>query len=115
VADITLNPADGGPCHNMPGVPSMDGRRPYPENPDRYRLCFGTFADDNMPQEDNYLPLLEESRFCAPCHPATFWGVSIYNSFGEWLDRPYCDPAFPARAVANNATCRRRRSWMGSG
>jgi hypothetical protein len=94
VADVTLNPATGRPYPNRPGVLSMDVRRPYPEDPDRYQLFFGTFDDDNVPEEDTYLPLLEESRWCAPCHLATFWDVPIYNSFGEWLDSPYSDPAF---------------------
>jgi hypothetical protein len=70
----------------------MDIRRPFPEDPERFQLFFGTFDDDNVPEEDTYLPLIEKSEFCAPCHFASFWGVVVYNSFGEWLDSPYSDP-----------------------
>jgi len=93
IADVRLNPETGLPYPNMPGVLSMDIRRPFPEDEDRYQLFFGTFNDDNVPQEDTYLPLIEQSRFCAPCHFGVFWDTVIYNSFGEWLDSPYSDPA----------------------
>jgi hypothetical protein len=72
----------------------LDVRRPFPEDKDRYQLFFGTFDDDNVPQEDTNLPLLRESRFCAPCHSGVFWNTVIYNSFGEWLASPYSDPQF---------------------
>jgi hypothetical protein len=94
VADITLNPADGLPFANMPGVMSMDVRRPFPDDPERYQLFFGTFDDDNVPEEDTYLPLIETSQFCAPCHFGVFWDSVVYNSFGEWLESPYSNPAF---------------------
>ncbi len=94
VADITLNPETGLPFENMPGVLSMDVRRPFPDDPERYQLFFGTFDDDNVPEEDTYLPLIEQSQFCAPCHFGVFWDTLIYNSFGEWLESPYSDPAF---------------------
>jgi hypothetical protein len=94
VAEVILDPATGSPYPNMPGVLSMDVRRPFPEDPDRYQLFFGTFDDDNVPEEDTYLPLIEESRWCAPCHSATFWEVPIYTSFDEWLDSPYSDPSY---------------------
>jgi hypothetical protein len=94
VAGVTLDPITGRPYPNMPGVLSMDVRRPFPDDPDRYQLFFGTFDDDNVPEEDTYLPLIEESQWCAPCHQASFWGVPIYSSFGEWLDSPYSDPNF---------------------
>jgi hypothetical protein len=93
-ADIRLNPDTGLPYPNMPGVLSMDIRRPFPEDPDRYQLFFGTFDDDNVPMEDTYLPLIEESAFCAPCHFGVFWDTVVYNSYGEWLDSPYGDPSF---------------------
>ncbi len=92
IADVTLDPASGLPYANMPGVLSMDIRRPFTDDPERYQLFFGTFDDDNVPEEDTYLPLIERSEYCAPCHFAEFWGVPIYNSFGEWLDSPYSDP-----------------------
>jgi mono/diheme cytochrome c family protein len=92
VADVRLNSDSGMPFPNMPGVLSMDIRRPFPEDPHRYQLFFGTFDDDNVPEEDTYLPLLESSQFCAPCHFGVFWETVIYNSFGEWLESPYSDP-----------------------
>jgi len=94
VADVSLNPASGLPFPNMPGVLSMDIRRPFPDDPERYQLFFGTFDDDNVPEEDTYLPLIQESQFCAPCHFGVFWDTVIYNSFGEWLASPYADPIF---------------------
>ena len=51
VADVYLNPATGLPYENMPGVLSMDVRRPFTES-ERYQLFFGTFDDDNVPEED---------------------------------------------------------------
>jgi hypothetical protein len=71
----------------------MDIRRPFPADPQRYQLFFGTFDDDNVPEEDTNLPLLKESAYCAPCHFAEFWGVTVYNSYGEWLESPYSDLA----------------------
>jgi hypothetical protein len=88
VADVYLNPATGLPYENMPGAISMEVRRPFPET-ERYQLFFGTFDDDNVPEEDTRLPLLEKSRFCAPCHQFSFWGTPIYQSFREWLESPY--------------------------
>jgi len=94
VAEVTLDPETGLPYANMPGVLSMDIRRPFPEDADRYQLFFGTFDDDNVPMEDTYLPLIAESSYCAPCHYGGFWDTVVYNSFGEWLDSPYSDPSF---------------------
>ena len=88
VADLYLNPATGLPYENAPGVLSMDVRRPYPES-ERFQLFFGTFDDDNVPEEDTYLPLIETSQFCAPCHQFSMWGTPIYQSFKEWLESPY--------------------------
>jgi hypothetical protein len=88
VASVYLDPATGLPYDNMPGAVSMEVRRPFPET-ERYQLFFGTFDDDNVPEEDTYLPLLEKSQFCAPCHQFSFWGTPIYQSFREWLDSPY--------------------------
>jgi len=92
VADVYINEATGLPYENMPGVLSSDVRRPFTDDPERPNLAFGTFDDPNVPEEDTYLPLIEESAFCAPCHFGVFWDVKIYNSFGEWLESPYADP-----------------------
>ncbi|MGB3903738.1 MAG: hypothetical protein WBB22_02345, partial [Anaerolineae bacterium] len=91
-AEVQLSSDFGLPLPNMPGVLSMDIRRPFPDDPDRYQLFFGTFDDDNVPEEDTYLPLMEQSQFCAPCHFGAFWDTVVYNSFGEWLESPYSDP-----------------------
>ncbi len=88
VAGVYLNPATGLPYDNAPGVLSMDIRRPFPES-ERYQIFFGTFDDDNVPLEDAYLPVMEKSQYCAPCHQFSFWGTPIYQSFREWLESPY--------------------------
>jgi hypothetical protein len=88
VAAVYLNPPTGLPYENTPGVLSTQVRRPFPDT-ERYQLFFGTFDDDNVPEEDTYLPLIEDSQFCAPCHQFSFWGTPIYQSFQEWLESPY--------------------------
>ena len=92
IADVELDPLTGLPYPNMPGVLSMDVRRPFSDDPEHFQLFFGTFDDDNVPEEDTRLPLIEQSRFCAACHFGVFWNTVIYNSFGEWLESPYSDP-----------------------
>jgi hypothetical protein len=92
IAAVKLDAGTGLPYPNMPGVLSMDVRRPFPDDPQRFQLFFGSFDDDNVPEEDTYLPLIEESAFCAPCHYGVFWDTVIYNSYGEWLASPYSDP-----------------------
>lgn len=87
VWDIRLNPSTGLPYANMPGVLSSELLRP----PAGHQLFIGPF-DDVAPGEDTYAPLQEESRFCASCHFGQFWGVQVYNSYGEWLASPYSDP-----------------------
>jgi len=88
VAGVYLDPATGLPYPNVPGVMSMDVRRPFPDSP-RYQLFFGTFDDDNVPEEDTNLPLITKSQWCAACHQFSFWGTPIYQSFKEWLESPY--------------------------
>lgn len=105
IAAVTLDPLSGLPYDNMPGVLSMDVRRPFPDDPERFQLFFGTFDDDNVPEEDTYLPLIEESAFCAPCHYGVFWDTVVYNSYGEWLASPYSDPGRAAAAGVEAQTC----------
>lgn len=88
IGGVYLDPATGLPYNNVPGAMSTDLRRPFPES-ERYQLFFGTFDDDNVPEEDTYLPLIEKSQFCAPCHQFSMWGTPIYQSFKEWLESPY--------------------------
>ena len=92
VADVKLNPDTGLPYPNMPGVLSMDVRRPFTEDKDRSQIFFGTFDDSNAPKVETYLPLITKSQWCAACHYGAFWDTTIYNSFGEWLASPYSDP-----------------------
>ncbi len=92
VANVHLQETTGMPFPRRPGVQAMDVRRPFPEDPRRFQLFFGTFEDDNVPEEDTNLPLLKESRYCAACHFGVFWTTLVYNSYGEWLASPYSDP-----------------------
>ncbi|MGD9098863.1 MAG: carboxypeptidase-like regulatory domain-containing protein, partial [Anaerolineae bacterium] len=86
VGDVTLDPATGLPYPDMPGVLSMRLYRPEGEQ----QLFFGNF--DDVTRRVSYLPLEQESAFCAPCHFGAFWDTVAYNSFGEWLESPYSDP-----------------------
>jgi hypothetical protein len=73
------------PKQNMPGVLSIEFRRPEPGGRE---LLFGPF-DDVQRGNDSYLPLIKESRFCAPCHSHTSRGTPIYSSYPEWLASDY--------------------------
>jgi len=86
IGDVSLDPETGLPYPNMPGVLSM---RLYRSEGEQV-LFFGTF--DDVTRRVSYLPLEEESAFCAPCHFGAFWDTVIYDSYGEWLRSPYSDP-----------------------
>ncbi|HEY75564.1 MAG TPA: carboxypeptidase regulatory-like domain-containing protein [Thermoflexia bacterium] len=86
IGDVILDPATGLPYPNRPGVLSLRLYRPG----EGQQLFFGNF--DDVTRRVSYLPLEEESSFCAPCHFGVFWDTLVYNSFGEWLDSPYSDP-----------------------
>lgn len=79
--------ADGQPSPHQPGVLALQMLRPAAEE----QVFLGPF--DDTPGDDIYSPLQRTSQFCAACHSGTFWGVSIYNSFGEWLASPYSSAA----------------------
>jgi hypothetical protein len=85
IGDVTLDPVTGLPYPNMPGVLSMRLYRPEADQ----QIFFGNF--DDVTRRVSYLPLEEESAFCAPCHFGVFWDTVVYNSFGEWLASPYSD------------------------
>ena len=87
VWSVKLDPSTGNPYPNTPGVLSFELRRP----PAGQQFFAGPY-DDVGPGEDTLSPLQNQSQICAPCHFAQFWGVQIYNSFGEWLASPYSDP-----------------------
>ncbi|MGA2148372.1 MAG: carboxypeptidase regulatory-like domain-containing protein [Bryobacteraceae bacterium] len=84
---VKFDPSTGGPYPNTPGVLSFELRRP----PAGQQFFAGPY-DDVGPGDDTLSPLQNQSQICAPCHFAQFWGVQIYNSFGEWLASPYSDP-----------------------
>jgi len=96
IGDVILDPDTGLPYADRPGISSMRLYRPE----EGQQLFFGTF--DDVTRRVTYLPLQEESAYCAPCHYGVFGGVVgdhevaggvvIYNSFGEWLESPYSDP-----------------------
>lgn len=85
VGDVRLN-ASQMPDSSLPGVLSMQLYRPEADQ----QIFFGNF--DDVTRRVSYLPLIEESAFCATCHFGSFWGTVAYNSYGEWLDSPYSDP-----------------------
>jgi hypothetical protein len=113
IAAVRTDENTGLPYPNMPGVLSMDIRRPFTDDPERPQLFFGTFLDVNSPEGDSYLPLLGESRFCAPCHFSQFWGLTIYNSYGEWLESAYSDPEFSGARTCQE--CHMPAPWMVKG
>jgi hypothetical protein len=96
IGDVYLDPHTGLPYPDSPGISSVRLYRPE----EGHELFFGTF--DDVTRRVSYLPLQEESAFCAPCHYGVFGGVVgpgevaggvvIYNSYGEWLESPYSDP-----------------------
>jgi len=98
---VRINPKTGTPYPNMPGVLSMEFRRPI----EGHQLFIGPL-DDVAPGEDTFNPLYSQSRYCAPCHFGDFWNVRIYNSFGEWLESPYSDQEQAVKAGLDSArTC----------
>ncbi|MEZ4635258.1 MAG: hypothetical protein R2856_09860 [Caldilineaceae bacterium] len=102
--DVILNRETGLPYADMPGILSMRLYRPHEGD----ELFFGSLddvyapGDDGSDSHDTYLPLMEESAFCAGCHYGVMGGVVgnmevtggvlVYNSYGEWLDSAYSDP-----------------------
>jgi uncharacterized protein (TIGR03437 family) len=93
VWSVQLDASTGNPYPNTPGVLSFGLRRP----PAGQQFLAGPY-DDVAPGDDTLSSLQNQSQFCAPCHFAQFWGVQVYNSFGEWLASPYSDPV-------NGQTC----------
>lgn len=84
MVDVKLDPATKLPLENMTGVLSMKMCRPDGEP----QVFFGPY-DDVDAGPDTFLPLQNESRACAACHSASFWGTPIYQSYNEWLNSPY--------------------------
>ncbi len=84
IAAVKLNPTTHIPDENMAGVQSMKICRPAGEP----QIFFGPYDDVDV-GPDTFLPLQNESRGCAACHSASFWGTPIYQSYNEWLNSPY--------------------------
>ncbi len=87
VWDVRLDPNTRLPEPGLPGVLSFKLRRPSAG----HQFFAGPF-DDVAPGDDTYTPVQRESAYCAPCHRGMFWGVLVYDSYGEWLASPYSDP-----------------------
>ena len=85
---VRLDPATWLPYPNTPGVLSFEFRRPSAGQQFFARPLRRCRARATIP----FRRCRTDSRICAPCHVATFWGVQVYNSFGEWLESPYSDP-----------------------
>jgi hypothetical protein len=96
IREVIIDPDTELPYPDRPGISSMRLSRPE----EGQEIFFGTF--DDVTRRVSYLPLEEESAYCAPCHYGVFGGVVgsgevaggvvVYNSYGEWLDSPYSDP-----------------------
>lgn len=84
--DVRVDPQTRLPASNLPGVLSMELRRPPPE-----RQLFLGPLDDVAPGDDSYAPIFEQSRFCASCHHGVFWNTLVYGSYAEWLASPWSD------------------------
>jgi hypothetical protein len=96
IGQVYLDPSTNLPYADKPGILSMRLYRPA----EGQQVFFGTLVDVN--RRVSYSPLQSESAYCAPCHYGVFGGVvghnsvsggvTIYNSYGEWLESPYSDP-----------------------
>lgn len=102
IGHVSLDRKTGLPYPDLPGILSLRLYRPDAG----HDLLFGPLDDiartDIPASRDVYLPLQEESRFCAGCHYGILGGVVVgnmqvkggvlvYSSFSEWLDSPYSD------------------------
>ncbi len=88
IGAVNLHPLTKMPHVGAPGVRSLEIRSPFENDSERTQLFFGTFADVNTPANDAYLPLLKESRFCAPCHFGVFWDTVLRGVAPKPLQRP---------------------------
>jgi hypothetical protein len=83
IGDVTLDPITGRPYADAPGVMSLRLYRPYLGD----QIFFGTL--DDVTRRVSYLPLEQQSQFCAACHQFSFGDTPIYQSFREWQESPY--------------------------
>lgn len=102
IGQVALNRETGLPYPDLPGILSLRLFRPN----EGHDLIFGPVDDiaraDIPEARDVYLPLQEESAFCAGCHYGILGGVVVgnmdvkggvlvYSSFSEWRESPYSD------------------------
>ena len=102
IGDVRLDPATQSPYEDAPGILSLTLHRPEAGQD----VFYGPIDDVVRPElehaRDSYLPLQQESAFCASCHHGVLGGVVadmrvaggvlIYSSYAEWLASPYSDP-----------------------
>jgi hypothetical protein len=91
VLNVNLDPNTKKPYLDKPGVLSFDFIR---DEPIAQRLYVGPLPGTNTIGTDINVtcsPVFSESEFCAPCHYSQFWGMQIYNSYGEWSASPYAN------------------------
>jgi hypothetical protein len=55
--------------------------------PAKGQLFFGPL-DDVDREEDTFLSMYQESRYCAACHEGTVFGIPVYTTYSEWLESP---------------------------
>lgn len=102
IGQVAINRETGLPYPDLPGILSVRLFRPE-EGEDLFFGPLDDIARSDVPApRDVYLPLQEESRFCAGCHYGILGGVVVgnmevkggvlvYSSYSEWLESPYSD------------------------
>jgi hypothetical protein len=55
--------------------------------PGTRQVFFGPL-DDVDSGDDTWSPIYRESRYCAPCHEGTLFGIRVYTTYSEWLASP---------------------------
>ena len=94
-------------CHKVADVLIENNRLPFAERPGSLSFLFlrpgtnqlfnlGPLPDmklENSNVKASCAPIFSESKFCAACHYGKFFDTVIYNSYGEWLNSSYSNPA----------------------
>lgn len=102
IANVQINKATGLPYEDSPGILSLTLLRPEPG----HDIFFGPLDDiaraDIETPRDSYLPMQQESSFCASCHYGVMGGivqnmkvtggVLVYSSFAEWQASQFSKP-----------------------
>lgn len=85
-------------CHKIKSV-SIDDTGGYPgvlsiefnRLEEGYQIFYGVHDDITSVNESSYNPLYKDSRYCAPCHNAKFWDLTVYSDFDEWAESSYAE------------------------